>query len=263
MRRRVATLINASLDGNDKSVAVGSYLESELGIQIVSTAGYSAFVRWENFLTNCELRDFVDVITLVYRFAILKRWLGDPQGYRNTISRIFRERNMGYRIDGQCGVHPHVDSAFEQSRISAIIGLETDRYNAAREHIESAEHSLMENAPNNRQAIRSIFDAAENIFKMMFNGVTQTNGATIRDNLRPQIETVYAGNLLVKRTSLKQCDGFRDWVDSAHFYRHADGEREPAQPPKELTVLIVSQGYGWVRWLAALDKEMLVEAGVD
>ena len=82
----------------------------------------------------------------------------------------------------------------------------------------------------------------------------------IRDKLRPQVEAMYTDRSVVKNASLKLCDGFKSWVEAAHFYRHADDQPGPAQPPQELTVLMVSQGYGWVRWLATIDREMLAAA---
>ncbi|WP_323784632.1 hypothetical protein [Thalassovita sp.] len=252
MRRRLGALADELLDEND--YLAGKFLEAELGISIIRSSGMGAYVRWVDFFEEEELADVLDAITLIFSFCAANRLSNKLSGYRSRVQRIFNERNMRYRVDDHCGVHPHVDTAFEQVRTSAISGLGKERFNAARAHLESVEQAMMREEPDNRQAIRSVFDAAENIFKMMFKGVTHINNREINNRLPPQIEALYAAHPLVKKATLKQCESFKSWVEGAHFYRHADDLPEPAQPPRELTVLMVSQGYGWVRWLAELDQ---------
>ena len=261
MRRRVARVISDCLGHQNRRVLAAKFLEAELGIGVTGVNGYGVYMNLERFLGNCSLADFLDSVTLVYQFARRKGWGPLFRDYQDSISRIFRECNVGYRLDDQCGVHPFVDAAFENSRANAIAGVGGDRFAAARAHLEQIEHALMGDPPDNRQAIRSVFDAAENIFKMTFAGVTHLNNAAIRDNLRPAIENKYADRPTVKNAMLKLCDGFKNWVEAAHFYRHADNQPDPAQPPSELTVLLISQGYGWVRWLAEMDREIHSDIG--
>jgi len=253
MRRRLGTLADELLDNNDYEA--GKFLEAELGIRVVRYGPMSAYVDWVEFFEGEKLGDVLDAITLIFRFCATNRLGNKLSSYRNGVQRIFNERNMRYRVDEHCGVHPHVDTAFEQIRATAIAGLGKERFNAARAHLESVEQAMMGEEPDNRQAIRSVFDAAENIFKMMFKGATHINSREINNRLPSQIEALYAALPLVKKATLKQCDSFKSWVESAHFYRHADGQPEQAQPPTELTVLMVSQGFNWVRWLAELDQK--------
>jgi hypothetical protein len=56
-----------------------------------------------------------------------------------------------------------------------------------------------------------------------------------------------------KGASGKLLRSFREWVDAAHFYRHEEGVAEPTEPTLELTVLLVSAGASWLRWLAEID----------
>jgi len=44
-----------------------------------------------------------------------------------------------------------------------------------------------------------------------------------------------------------------DWIEAAHFYRHEPGMEEPAQPPLELAIELVSVGAAFIRRLAGLD----------
>lgn len=50
----------------------------------------------------------------------------------------------------------------------------------------------------------------------------------------------------------KMLDSFEDWAAACHIYRHALGDAETGQPSLEVTILIVSQGYAFARWLAEM-----------
>ena len=52
----------------------------------------------------------------------------------------------------------------------------------------------------------------------------------------------------------KQLNSLREWIDAAHFYRHEPGTEEPAQPPIEIAIELVSQGAAWLRWLVTMDE---------
>ena len=93
---------------------------------------------------------------------------------------------------------------------------------------------------------------------MTFDGAIALNSATVQSYLRPFIERTHADKI-AKRTALKTCDSLKDWADACHNYRHAPGEPDPARPPEELAVVLVSQGFTYVRWLADL-KRRYVEA---
>ncbi len=253
MRFRVADTIDTLLSFKEEfDVGYGRYLEAELGVEVVQS-GYNLFVNWRDFLTRCELPVFLDAITLIHRLAQRQQHNLNLRGYRERVERIFRETNVAYRLDEECGVHPFVDSAFEVSRSAAIAGLDAGRYAAAREHVERSDQAMLAVAPDYRQAIRSIFDTTETIFKLMFSRENQLNSRAIQNKLKPVIEARYSEGTTAMRAVNKQRDGFEDWINSAHNYRHAAGEQEPSQPPKELAELMVSQGFGWVRWLVEMD----------
>lgn len=126
-------------------------------------SGYSLFVNWRDFLTNCDLPVFLDAITLIHRLVQRQGRNLNLQGSRERVERIFQVTNVAYRLDERCGVHPFVDSAFEAYRSAAIAGLGAGRYAAAREHVERADQAMLAVAPDYRQAIRSIFDSTETI----------------------------------------------------------------------------------------------------
>jgi hypothetical protein len=53
--------------------------------------------------------------------------------------------------------------------------------------------------------------------------------------------------------SIQLLNGFKDWIDAAHNYRHEAGREGPSQPPLTLTVQMVSVGASFLRWLGDLD----------
>lgn len=58
----------------------------------------------------------------------------------------------------------------------------------------------------------------------------------------------------MQRASAKALEGFKDWIEAAHHYRHEQGVETPSQPAEEIGVMPISHGVGYVRWLAQLDR---------
>lgn len=233
---------------------VGRYIETELGIpcRIMGTRGY--FMRWDTFLKGLDLPDFLDVITATIRFAPKRRVEMnrkfaeyDLLGFAQV---VFSEQNLAYRIDKKGGCHPLVDAAFSIQSASLIRSLSASGLSAAREHIASAEKALLAGSFDGRQAIRSSFDAAENLAKLMVKGATQLNKALIVDKLGPILLANSDGSDLERRATEKLVNSLTDWVEAAHFYRHASGSAEVEPPSESFTIAFVSQGFSFVRWIA-------------
>ncbi len=77
----------------------------------------------------------------------------------------------------------------------------------------------------------------------------------------PFVEQYYASDAPAQEAAKKLVQGFTNWVASAQFYRHGQGQEEPNQPPLEVAVAILSSGAGYLRWLIHLDQAKLA-AGV-
>ena len=121
---------------------------------------------------------------------------------------------------------------------------------AAREHIAQAERSLLAGSFDGRQAIRSTFDAAENLLKVIFQKATQLNTTAINERLGPFLVSASSSSKTERQASEKLVKSFIDWVEAAHFYRHAAGGTEVEQPSEHFTITFVSQGFSFVRWIA-------------
>lgn len=227
---------------------LGRAIERELGVNVIKYQ-YDYFLDWSAF-SRLEFRDFLDTITICKQFATGLNSIPSSSSLVKEFSRIFSEESSAYTVDDRLGVHPSVDPSFRANLESVVRGLGGASFEAARLHLERADISLLPQK-DRRDAVRSIFDAVENVFKQTFPGAISINTATIQSVLKPAIEKVYPDDV-EKRTALKQVESLKDWVDGCHNYRHEAGKPDPAAPPEELAVLMVSNGIAFTRWLADL-----------
>jgi hypothetical protein len=73
--------------------------------------------------------------------------------------------------------------------------------------------------------------------------------------LEEHVKAIYSNDNVARTAALKLLKSVQDWIESAHFYRHEQGQEEPTQPPLDLTIHIVSVGASFIRWLAELDAK--------
>jgi hypothetical protein len=250
MRRRLGHLYaQFRLDG------FGDVIARELGVPIDSSDSRYGFY-WPPFLAKAELRDVLDSITIRYDNLRVGHYDETGVDTRNAKAkfltearRIFAEEKVRYRIDDQGGVHFTVDGEFERSRVATLSELGQSRYSGVRELFESA-FTAMDSTP---AAIRAIFFAVESLFRLMFPNSAQLNSGEVTKQLKPRIDAIYADQKPAVYVAQKQLAALQDWIDGAHFYRHEPGTEDPAQPPLDLAIYMVSQGAAHIRWLARLD----------
>ncbi|NOE18096.1 hypothetical protein GS634_08160 [Ruegeria atlantica] len=231
-------------------------IESELGIRFATKAGSGRLVEsWEGYFGRIPIEDLLDTITLMVR---LFRKFGQEDRAKQVVTetkRIFAEENLAYEVDGDGGVHPLVDSVFSVTRQTAIAGLNDARYTATAENVERMDACLLQNPPDYIGAIRLVFGACENLFKLMYS-VPRLDARSVGDKLAKDQQALYAGHSNLQSASSKTLEGFKDWINAAHFYRHEQGVEEPNQPSEEVAILIISNGLSYVRWLAQLDQTL-------
>lgn len=250
MRRRLGTLFGKF----GQLSRLGQKVTAELGISIGSQHGYENY--WPLYLEKIELRDVLDLVTL--RFKTIVDFDGTPvvekqRVYLDEVSRLFAEEQVGYRVDEKGGVHLHIDTDFENLRTSTIGSLSSSRYQSARELFESAFIALDGTPPDGKSAIRSTFFATENLFRLMFPSAHQLSAPEVNKHLKPLIDKIYGGQKPAIYLAQKLVSALCDWIDGAHFYRHEPGSEEPAQPPLELAVYLITEAGGHLRWLAQID----------
>lgn len=235
----------------DHAAQAQNLLESEIGRQFRSNIGGRMYPSWTAYTQKLEAVDFLDAITVVASY--LREWKPDREAiFASEANRIFNEVNMAYKVDSKGGIHPLVDGAFSAAIQSAIAALSGERYTATAELVDAIDKKLLQDPVDYIGAIRAIFGANENLFKLMFD-VPRLDARTAGDKIGPKQQAQYDGHPTLQRASAKALEGFKDWIDAAHHYRHEQGVESPSQPNQEIGILLVSQGLGFVRWLAQLD----------
>ena len=207
--------------------------------------GYSGSPYVKGFILEAPIRDLLNSITIVFE------GLSDRGGriFLDEVRSILEEEQLAYELDERCGVHPRIDVEFTTAKIATVRSLSGERFASALERFESACDQLRD-GESAADAIEKTFKAAENIFRQLFRKETKLTGAAIAKCLMPRFQEVYTSNVQAKRASAKMCASFSDWVDAAHFFRHEPGHEVPSPAPLDFAIFMVSQGAGYLRWLA-------------
>lgn len=192
----------------------------------------------------------LDTITVAYQGMVK---VGRQDDFISQANRIFREENIAYEVDEEGGVHPVIDRAYAATKQSAILGMSESRYALSLARVDEVDTALMASPPNYIQAIRSVFGANENLFKLMF-GAHRLDARSANDKIGRLLQANYANHPIMLRSSAQILKSFGGWIDAAHHYRHEEGAEEPSQPADELAIVLISEGMSFVRWLAAIDK---------
>lgn len=141
-------------------------LHSELGV-VVRFGAYGVY--WDDFYQHAELRDVLDSVTVIFNILngdrVFERRAKD---YLRTVSRIFAEQNVGYKVDDLGVVHFVVDEEFERGRNTCIAALRLPRYAAVSANLDKAFAVLDATPPDGKSSVRSAFDALEGLFRLMF-----------------------------------------------------------------------------------------------
>ncbi|MBP2446148.1 hypothetical protein [Rhizobium leguminosarum] len=253
MRNRIAMVITETGGSSDDIQNFGKQIEREQGILV----GQTRFAHQRpSIIKQMEIRDVLDCITTIFN-AIShyddKVRAKKQKLFLESCRRVFAEEQVRYRIDDRGGVHFTVDQEFEAVRASIISGLGLSRYNGVRSLYDQAFADLDKSPPDGKAALRSAFFATEGLFRLMFPSAHQLSSGEIQKHLEPLINGVYANQKPAINLAQKLVASLKDWIDGAHFYRHEPGDEEPAQPPLELAIYMVSEAGGHLRWLAKLD----------
>lgn len=207
---------------------------------------------WEGFFDTCALRDLLDSITIIGYFASRRNDLG---AWVKHVENIFREENLRYRLDNSAGVHFAVDGEFAHNHECSLAALRSGRYSAARSHFEAGQRALDESPPATRDAIRQTFEAVETMFKLVFPNSSRLDSSEAKRKLPAVINGLFSGT--EKNAAGRLAEAFADWVNSAHPYRHGQGVEAPDNPSIQTTVLSISVGASFLRWLADLDGALI------
>jgi hypothetical protein len=249
-RYRIAALFRESLF-NDHIEQLAAYISREIGVPVFGHNGHSS--HWSQFICKCRTLDFLDTVTLVYRYLF---WHVDEEvarWWRDVVRQIFAEEHLAYQIDDVCGAHPAIDQEFQRNLISTVAALQSHRYQNIRQLIETASTHLYADSPNYKQAWRAILSAVEGLFELIFPHA-RLSADEIERRLLPMVQGAYEPDSVAQKAARAILIGFQEWLGAALMYRHQPGVADASQPPADIAILAISHGASLLRWLADLDE---------
>jgi hypothetical protein len=119
---------------------LAAHLGRQLGVPVPGDGRHTS--DWQQFMRDCRTADFLDTVTIVYRYLFWHASEGVANWWRDVVRQIFAEEHLAYEIDDAGGVRPRVDREFQSNIASALAGLQSQRYQNVRELFESALRNL-------------------------------------------------------------------------------------------------------------------------
>lgn len=248
-RKRISAFFSDYFNTLEKTLH--KEIKKELGVEVpyILHVGFS----FKQFFENAELRDVLDAICLISAEvkctfpASLKSWIV-------FVKRVFEEENLCYTIDDAGVVHYFIDKEFEKNRISLLKSLESPRYAGVRQAFEDAHKHLDVTPIDTKASVRSLFESIEILTRLM-HSAKNLNKSFVKMELKAMAQKACGEDDIALKTVGTMFDGFGEWVDALHNYRHGQGKEEPVAPSLEFAVYVISSGASIIRWLIEIDKK--------
>jgi hypothetical protein len=249
-RHRIGALLGEAVAICNQGSGLAAYLTRNLGVPVPGDGQYPS--HWHQFVRECNTADFLDAVTIIYRYLFWHLSEGAASWWRDAARQIFNEENLGYDIDEVGGLRPKVDWEFQRNLLSAVAGFESERYKKVRELIAISSTNLCADPPNYKQAWRAILSAVEVLFGLILP-YCRLSAVEIETRLRPLVERAHEGDPPAQEAAQGMLAAFKGWVEASQIYRHHPGEAHAPQPPANLAILSIGSGIAWLRWLAGFD----------
>lgn len=227
-------------------------IELELGVTVPSGSGIADYTA---YFLKAEVRDILDTVSLLAR---LLQERGDHSGAKAFITfvqRIFEEENLGYRVDAKGGVHYFVDEEFERNRVATLNGLDNPQYSGARDAYEAAYRHMDSDPLDTIAAVRSMFESLEILVRQMIP-TKNLNRWIVENTLKEKCAKLYENEPTAAQVVAGLFDGFADWVNALHNYRHGQPSEQPVAPTIEVAVYVLSSGSAFLRWLIGMNNDL-------
>lgn len=251
--------MRAKLEGDGLTVV------ETLNMQLGAGLRYEHYgFKLDAYLRELRTAEFLEAVTVIARafntVDVNSRFRRNRRGeWVAFISTAMAEENSKFEVDEHGGVHPRIDGVFTGARTSALKGLGNARYHAARGHFETAHAALDELPPATNRAVREIFLANEEVFKLAVPNAKRLEGGEVTSKLNPVIQRLLVGPEL--DASMGMTRAVVHYVSASHLYRHAQGEPEQAPVSMETATFMIGTGTALLRWLIWLDGR--VHAALD
>jgi len=185
---------------------VVSEIHEKLGVHVPLVGGVPSCGAF--FSTTENIKDILDSITLIYRVLLEQGARHAADLWRDMVSEVLHEENLGYRVDEKCGVHLFIDEEFERNLVSTLECIA--EYPAVAGYFESAHQHL--EAGRSLEAVRAMFDAVELLMKKMVGGkkITSLGANDVGRHLKPIARDVYSDTAMAAANQL--FNGFAGWI---------------------------------------------------
>jgi len=264
VRHRIAEYINSNY--TDDRFLLSSRVTRELGVKPNTWANKGNYIGicWDEFIGGLKIGQFLSLITVVYRFystapytTLDKRKQTDQRAksWLAFCRRVFEEEHLGYVINDFAAVRYTVDQQFETSRQASIALLADSRFSDAKLHLENAYESFLSVPSRKRRAVREMFESIESVFKTLLE-VRSLNARAVTSKLGPVFAEKVATNDTERESAKKMMKSFSEWVDAAHFYRHAQKQTDGSEPSHDYGIHLLDSGSSYLRWLISIDRAL-------
>lgn len=251
MRKRIGVYYYQNLNSDTSKLV--SLIEMETGAEIPRGMTYYSM---KDFFMENKIRDVLDSITIIYKYLKAERskCFNKAEQWKDFISRVFKEENVGYQLDEECGVHFFIDEEFERNKSAVIAGLSESKQQAVLEAFEKSYSFLDQKIRDTASSIKSIFEAVEILYKHVVHaeGKDRLNSSGVRDKLKPLLLETLKDNSVAQTACGHMLDSLSNWIEAGHIYRHGQKTDIPLPPPLEFAVLYISQGAAYIRYLLPL-----------
>ena len=210
--------------------------------------------EFEKFFTeHSEVKDLLDVISVVYMELNNQR---GREALIKFVNDCFVEEGLAYIMNAQGEVRFRPDQEFERNRILTLKLLAGSDLDSVITAFNNAFYEFQTDIKNSKSALRHMFEANESLFKMLVkpeHDCTRLSAHNI-EVVKNHILNDLLGQLdeTAKNASAKQLESYKEWIDSIHLYRHGQDSEFYDNPPVDFTILALSNGASFLRWLASM-----------
>jgi hypothetical protein len=124
-----------------------------------------------------------------------------------------------------------------------------DAYEAAYRYMDS-------DPSDTKAAVRSMFESVEILVRQMVPQAKNLHKKLVENELKQQCLKLYATEPTAANVASQLFDGFADWVNGLHNYRHGQPSEQPVAPSEEVAVYVLSSGSAFLRWLIGMNAEL-------
>ena len=247
MRNRLSAFYSVNV--HDYTLNIVQIIHRDTGAKVPS--GYESYI-FTDFIEKCDIRDLLDSITLIFQYLLGSGRIRMAEQWHQFVTRVFKEENVGYRLDEKGGVHFFIDQEFEHNKSALLAGLSSQP--AVQGSFEKAYSFLDQDPPDTSSAIKSMFESLEILYKHILKteGKDRLNSNGVQKKLKPILQQVLSENPVASQACDHIMDSLCDWIDAGHMYRHGQNVERNSPPPIEFAVLFITQGTGFIRFLLPL-----------